>query len=173
MLQHLVAQLKSHLANSLSSLHVELIDLVGMLLLAYLLLIAIKPTPAKRKVSYAFFLSLAINYSPLYDALSNVQFYSLYSMIYLITAGSVTNKKIKFTLVLMSIFELSMAADRHINAGVATWLYDQFEEITCLIHALIISSSLKLKPIDWRGMARWLSYRIRLAPINFYWLTIP
>lgn len=148
MFQHLADQIKS-LLLSLNS-HFEQFSqmhLASMLLLAYLLLIAINPTPAKRKVAYALFLSLMVNYSPLYDALSNVQFYSLYSIIYLITARFVTNKKIKSTLVIMAIFEFLMAYDRYINAGVATWLYDSFEEITCLIHLLIISSSIGFKPI--------------------------
>ena len=152
-MQGAAVQIKSHLA--LLNSHFEQFSqmhLASMLLLAYLLLIAIKPTPAKRKVSYALFVSLAVNYSPLYDALSNVQFYSLYSMIYLITAGNVTNKKIKFTLVIMAIFEFTMAYDRYVNAGVATWLYNSFEEITCLIHGLIISSSFRFKPISIRNI---------------------
>jgi len=145
---NLVDSIRSHLVyldnyfDKFSQLH-----LTSIVLLVYLLLIAINSTPAKSKVAYAFFLSMAINYSPLYDALSNVQFYSLYSIIYLITARFVTNKKIKSTLVIMAIFEFTMAYDRYINAGVATWLYDSFEEITCLIHLLIISSSIRFKPI--------------------------
>ena len=132
-------------------------NLASGILLAYLLLIAIKPTPAKKKIAYAAFISLAINYSPLYDALNNVQFYSLYSLVYLTAAKYVTNKKIKSTLVIMSLFEFLMAYDRYVNPGIATWLYDSFEEVTCLIHALIISSSLKLKPINCRdAMGRFI-----------------
>jgi len=73
-------------------------------------------------------------------------------MIYLITAGSVTNKKIKYSLVIMATFEFLMAYDRYVNAGVATWLYNSFEEITCLIHGLIVSSCFRLKPISIRDI---------------------
>jgi hypothetical protein len=82
-------------------------------------------------------------------------------MIYLITAGSVTNKKIKFTLVIMAIFEFTMAYDRYVNAGVATWLYNSFEEITCLIHGLIVSSCFRLKPISVRDILGRLVAAVR------------
>lgn len=142
-------QIKSHLSTLLSYFNkYRHLDLASGILLAYLLLIAIKPTPAKNKIACAAFVSLATNYSPLYDLLNNVQFYSLYSLIYITTARYVSNKKIKYTLVIMSIFEFTMGYDRYVNAGTATWLYDSFEEITCIIHGLIISSSLKLKPIN-------------------------
>ena len=159
----LVDSLKSHLLSlsNFSSYQVESIYLTSVVLLVYLLLIAINPTPAKRKIFYAFFLSMAVGYSPLYDALSNVQFYSLYSIIYLITARFVTNKKIKSTLVIMAIFEFTMAYDRYINAGVATWLYNSFEEITCLIHGLIISSSIRFKPIHLGAILGRLTAALR------------
>lgn len=165
-------QLKNHLSSrltnqlsQLSSLQVEAVDLASVILLAYLLLITINPTPAKNKIACAAFVSLAINYSPLYDLLNNVQFYSLYSLVYLVTARFVTNKKIKSSLVIMSVFEFLMAMDRYVNAGTATWFYDRFEEVTCVIHGLIISSSLKLKPIglgEFLGRLvtslRWISH---------------
>ena len=142
-------QLKSHLLN-LSSLQEYSVNSNSIIFLFYLLLLIGNITAARLKIVAAFFVCIVVGYSPLYDALSNVQYYSLLSIIYLTAAKYVTNKKIKSTLVIMSLFEFTMAYDRYVNPGIATWLYDSFEEITCLIHALIISSSIKLKPINWR-----------------------
>jgi hypothetical protein len=134
-------------ALSLNDIQVSATYADSCILLAYLLLLT-KPTPARCKVSFAIFTCLAIAYSPLYDALSQVQFYCLYSLVYITIARYLANKKIKSTLVIMAVFQLLMAMDSYVNANVETWLYNSFEEITVLIHILIVSSSLKLKPID-------------------------
>lgn len=134
--------------NQLSSLQASSIDLNSLFVLAYLLLLANKPTAARLKVSAALFTCIAIGYSPLYDALSQVQFYCLYSLVYITIARYLTNKKIKSTLVIMAVFQLLMAMDSYVNANVETWLYNSFEEVTVLIHILIVSSSADLKPID-------------------------
>lgn len=159
-----VLQLKSHAVTSLSNLTIssqlsKALSLNDMqvlatfadscILLAYLLLLT-KPTPARYKVSFALFACLVIAYSPLYDALSQVQFYCLYSFVYIRIARTLTNKKIKYTLVIMSLFQLLVAMDSYVNPKTETWLFNSFEEITCCIHLLIVSSSVKFKPIDWR-----------------------
>jgi len=146
-----VLHLKSHLL-SLSSLQETAIRWDAVFLAGYLALIVGKATAARLKIVAAFLVCVVVGYSPLYDVLNNVQYYSLLSLIYLTAAKYVSNKKIKYTLVIMTAFEFTMAMDRYVNAGTATWLYDNFEIITCLIHFLIISSSLKLRPIEWREL---------------------
>ena len=59
------------------------------------------------------------------------------------------------------IFEFLMAMDRLINAGVETWLYDNFEEITVIIHILIVSSCLKVGAIDLHGILERLISGLR------------
>jgi hypothetical protein len=117
-------------------------------LLCYLLLAAGKMTAARMKVLAALLVSLVVAYSPIYDTVSDVGYYCALAMIYITTARYVTNKQIKYTLVIMSIFELLMAVDSYANPTTETWLFRNFEEVTLLIHALIVSSCYRLKPID-------------------------
>jgi len=158
-----VLQLKSLAAQSLSnqiipfqlSRDLNLSDIQiaatyadSVILLGYLILLASKMSADRAFVLSAFLLSAAVAYSPIYDALSQVQLYCAYSLIYVKILTHVTNKQIKTTIVIMSAFQLFMAMDSYANPTIETWLYRNFEEVTILIHCLIVSSCYRLKPIN-------------------------
>lgn len=118
----------------------------------YLLLLIVKPTAARIKVFAAVVVCVIVGYSPLYMLLNNTQFYSLLSFIYIIACLKITNKKVSATCCIMAIFEFTMVIDRLANAGIETWLYIHFEEITLIIHALVISSFFKWELERWRSV---------------------
>lgn len=135
-------------ALSLNEIQVSAIYADSMIVLAYLILLISKTNAARVKILSAFLFTLVIAYTPIYGAMSQVGYYCALAMIYITAARYVTNKQIKYTLVIMSIFELLMAVDSYANPTTETWLFRNFEEVTLLIHALIISSCYRLKPID-------------------------
>ena len=133
---------------SLNSFQVDGIRADSIILLGYLLLMASKMTAAKVKVLAAFLLCLVIVYTPIYDALSQVGYYCAFAMIYIVALRHVTNKQIKYSLAIMAIFQLFMAIDSYANPQTETWLYRNFEEVTILIHCLVVSSCVNFKSID-------------------------
>ena len=133
---------------SLNDIQVSAIYADSMIILAYLILLISKTNAARVKILSAFLFTLVIAYTPIYGALSQVGYYCALAMIYITTARHVTNKQIKCTLVIMSLFQSLMATDSYANPITETWLFCNFEEITLLLHAAIISSCYRIKPID-------------------------
>ncbi len=119
----------------------------SVVFLCYLLVIAGKMTAARVKVLAALLFSLVVAYSPIYSAVNDVGYYCMLSVIYITAYRHITNKQIKSTTCIMAIFQLFMAIDSYVNPNTETWLYHNFEEVTLLIHLLIVSSCARLKPI--------------------------
>jgi len=143
----------------MNALQLETIDLNLIFITSYFILLIIKPTAARLKVFAAVLICVLIIYSPLYDLLNNTQYYSLFTLIYILACLNITNKKVSSTCCIMAIFEFLMIIDRYVNAGIETWVYIYFEEITLIIHSLIISSFFKWKYIRWREcMGSMLNY---------------
>jgi len=139
----------------------------SIIVLGYLILLASKANVDRAKILSAFLFTLVVAYSPIYDALSQVQFYCLYSMIYVKTLAHVINKQIKTTIVIMSLFQLFMAMDSYVNPTTETWLYRNFEEVTVFIHILIVSSCVKLKPINLGSLLGRLASGLRNLACSF------
>jgi len=135
-------------ALSLDVIPESVIAADSVIVLGYLILLASKMSADRAKVLSAFLLTIIVAYSPIYDALSQVQLYCAYSLIYVKILTHVTNKQIKTTIGIMSVFQLFMAMDSYANPTIETWLYRNFEEVTILIHCLIVSSCYRLKPIN-------------------------
>jgi hypothetical protein len=135
-------------ALNLNDIQVSAIYADSMIVLAYLILLISKTNAARVKILSAFLFTLVIAYTPIYGALSQVGYYCALAMIYITTARYVTNKQIKYTVVIMAVFQLFMATDSYANPKTETWLFLNFEEVTLLIHALIVSSCYRIKPID-------------------------
>jgi len=127
----------------------EAIFVNALILSPYLILLILKFTAARFKVFAAVFLCIVISHTPLYLIMDNIHRYSFLSIVYIIACRNITNKKVSATCCIMAIFELSMVIDRYVNAGVETWLYIYFEEITLIIHSLIISAFFKWE-FNWR-----------------------
>ena len=135
-------------ALKLNDIQVSAIYADSMIVLFYLILLISKTNAARFKILTAFLLTLVVAYSPLYDVVSDVGYHCALAVIYVNIWRYVTNKQIKYTLVIMVIFQTIMAIDSYANPTTETWLYRNFEEITVLIHFLIFSSCFRLKPID-------------------------
>jgi hypothetical protein len=155
----LISQLSK--ALSLNDIQVSAIYADSMIVLAYLILLISKTNAARVKILSAFLCTLVIAYTPIYGALSQVGYYCALAMVYITTARYVTNKQIKYTVVIIATFQLFMAVDSYVNPTTETWLFRNFEEITLLIHALIISSCYRLKPIDLGAILGRLANMLR------------
>lgn len=147
-------------SSHLSSLQAESLWSNLLVISPYLALIAIKPTAARLKVCAALFGCLIVGYLP-ESWLTNTQFYCSLSLIYLITARFIVNKRIKYSCVIMALFGFIMAVDRNFNAGIETWTYQNYEAITCTIHALIVCSFVKWDRIRISGRMAKLAARLR------------
>ena len=142
LLHQLHNQATSWLTSShLSSMQASAVPWDLLFICCYFLLL-LKPTAARFKVCAAVLACMIVGYLP-ESWLTSVQLYASYSIIYLITARHLTNKRIKYSCVIMALFGFIMASDRIINAGTETWTYQNYEAITCTIHALIICSFVK------------------------------
>jgi hypothetical protein len=170
---HLV-DLSSQLSRVLSISDIQLSPLYAdsITVLAYLILLVSKTNAARAKLVAAFLCTMAVAYGPAYDSLSQVGYYCVLAMIYITAAKNISNKKIKHTVILLALFQLSMAMDSQINPLIETWIYIKYEEITALLHLLVIGSSLKLKPIDWHGIARRFISQLHLASNTIGRITI-
>lgn len=167
-----VQQLSGHLAqlhhqtttlitsSHLSDFQASAVPIDLLFVSAYALLIVTKPTAARFKVCAALFACLIVGYLPV-TWLTDMQLYCSYSIIYLITARYVNNKRIKYSCVIMALFDFIMASDRIINAGSETWTYQNYEAITCTIHALIICSFVKWGRLGISGRLAKLAARLR------------
>lgn len=142
-------------------IQLETVDLNLVFIFSYIILIIIKPSAARIKVFAAVLICIAISYSPLYELMNNTQYYAFMCLVYVITYRKITSKKVSATCCIMSIFEFLMLTDRYINAGVETWLYIHFEEITVIIHSLIISSFFEWNFERWRGFLGYIANSVR------------
>ncbi len=133
----------------------------SIIILPYLFLLALKFSAARLKVFAAVFLCIIISHTPVYLMVNNVERYSFLALVYVITCQNVTNKKVSASCCIMAIFEFLMVLDRYVNAGFETWLYIYFEEITIVIHSLIISSFFKWELTWWRGFLGAINDHVR------------
>ncbi len=116
----------------------------------YILALIVKATAARAKASAAVFLCVGLSYSPLYYMLNEVQYYALLSIIYSVTANSISNKKAKAACSIMALFELFMVIDSGVAGGYETWLSNNYETITTLIHCIILSAFVRWDVAIWR-----------------------
>ncbi len=130
------------------------------ILLPYLFLMLLKFSAARLKVFVAVFICIVISHTPFYLIMNNVQRYTFLSLVYVIACLNITNKKVSATCCIMAIFEFTMVIDRLANAGIETWLYIHFEEITLTIHAIIISSFFKWKLERWRSVMGFIASHV-------------
>lgn len=164
-----VHQLKSHLLTSnlfhLSQNQLEVTSVSNAILLAYLFTLVRRYTASKAFAALAVFTCIIVSYSPLYNMLDNIEYYSSFALIYALTTlrifkihakalsnGNVNSVAIKIAVgcCIMATFNLIMAGDRYLNDGIQTWTYRNYELITCLIHGLILSSGVRWQNIRWR-----------------------
>ena len=126
----------------LSNLQIDSIGVNAFIIFLYVALLLSKATLARKKVFAAALIGLIVCYLPV-SWLTNFQYYMVFSLVYLTAASAVTNKKVRYSCVIMALFQFIMATDRKFNSGIETWTYQNYEVITCLIHILIVCSFVK------------------------------
>ncbi len=145
----LTEALVKNLALSLDALQSNIgLNVIYMAL--YIIILAIKTTAARAKASAAVFLCVGLSYSPLFYILNEVQYYALLSIIYSITARSITNERGKAACSIMAVFELAMVIDSGVANGDETYLFSNYETITTIIHCCIISAFVRWDLSIWR-----------------------
>ena len=150
-----LASLANHANNAVES------SVIVMAL--YIIILAIKTTAARAKASAAVFLCVGLSYSPLFYILNEVQYYALLSIIYSITAKSITNERAKAACSIMAIFELSMVIDAGVANGYETYLFNNYTNITTLIHCIIISAFVRWDIAVWRDAVERAAGGLRSA----------
>lgn len=138
-------QLKNH---ALATLQLDLlrnnsIDTDAVILSIYLVLFASTMKASRAYSAIAFAFCFAISYTPLYDKLTQVQYYSLFAIIYILLTKRVKPVKAKVACGLLGSFQVLMAWDSHYNGSIETYIWLHYESIVCILHAFIIGSFLE------------------------------
>lgn len=148
-LQQWAHQLKSLATHSLhnlsqnlnqSSLQSDNVDLSTVLVLSYFLITLIKLSASRVYTLMAILFSIAIAHSQIYQALSSVQYHTLFAIIYLSVTYKVKPIKAKVACCLLGSFQIIMAWDSYFNAKIETFIWLHYEVIVCLLHTFIIGS---------------------------------
>ena len=147
-------QLKSHameisskmmesLTANLNSYQAETIYSSTTIATAYFLVLLLSIKVDRVKSLLAFLFCILVEYSPLYNHLMQVQYYSVFAIIYLSLTYLVKPIKTKAACCMLGSFQLIMAWDSYANATIETFIWTNYESIVCLLHALIIGSFLE------------------------------
>ena len=136
-------QLKSHLNLSLHHLQSQTISLSVIIFVLYLISYALQNKASRGYSLLAFLMCIVISYTPLYDILTNTQYYGLFAIIYLRLTYEIKPITAKFAALLMGLFQLTMIVDRIQNAGIETAIYANYEITVCLLHTIIIGNFIK------------------------------
>jgi len=131
-------QLKS-LAAGLSQLQKSSSDL-NILIFVFYALSSLSLKPSRCYALLGFLFCLVVAYTPIYDYLSQVQYYSMFAIIYAYLTSKIVLVKARIACCLLSCFQVLMAWDSFANADVETYIWTNYETIVCLLHALIIGS---------------------------------
>lgn len=135
-----VALLKNHLLNSLNHSQTSLLTSNAIVAAGYCFTLTLRVNASRALCLLAFFVCLSVSYTPLYESLSNVQYYSVFVMIYTILTYKVRPLKTKSAVSIMVAACLVMTWDRFTNAGIQTFIYDSYSGVILFVHALIIGS---------------------------------
>lgn len=87
--------------------------------------------------------------SIVYSMVSGYDLHLSYSIVYFVAASTIKSQKAKIACFIMAAFNVLMAKDAYDFPTTQTWLYLNYEFITALLHALVISAC-----IEWREV--WL-----------------
>lgn len=137
----------------------DLATLIVYVLIAY----KIKSESVKTVITFVLLAHL-MSTPIIFDNVSEVMFYSILALIYVIPVSQLAkNKSYKssFACLLMSMFQFAMAFDAWSNANVQTWLFNNFELLTALFHAVILVSFFWVKPIKIKGDPRIFAASMR------------
>lgn len=137
--------LKNHVLaiQDLDLLQSNTVNLNLSILLAYCLIFISTMKASRAYCLIAFLFCLLIAYTPLYDKLSQVQYYSLFAIIYILLTKRVKPVKAKVACGLLGSFQVLMAWDSHYNGSIETYIWLHYESIVCILHAFIIGSFLE------------------------------
>lgn len=134
--------LKNHVQaiQNLDLLQSSTVNINLSILLAYCLIFVSTMKASRAYCLIAFLFCLLIAYTPLYDKLSQVQYYSLFAIIYILLTKRVKPVKAKVACCLLGSFQIFMAWDSHYNGTVETYIWLHYESTVCVLHAFIIGS---------------------------------
>lgn len=85
--------------------------------------------------------------SIVYSMVSGYDLHLSYSIVYFVAASTIKSQKAKIACFIMAAFNVLMAKDAYDFPTTQTWLYINYEFITALLHALVISAC-----VEWHGV---------------------
>lgn len=146
-LQQWAIQLKSlamaettNLKSSLNDFQIDTADLSSVVIISYFLITLLNRTNSRKTLLLASLSCACIAYTPIYQALSAVQYHTLFAIIYLSVTYKVKPIKAKVACCLLGSFQIIMAWDSYFNAKIETFIWLHYEVIVCLLHTFIIGS---------------------------------
>lgn len=135
-----VQQLKNLVLAGQNQLQSESIT-VNTLIGVFYFIIVLCNNEASRVYSLLVFLfCLLIAYTQIYQQLDEVQYHSIFAIIYLLLTYRVKPIKAKVASCMLGAFQTLMAWDSYANAEIETFIWLHYEIIVCVLHALIIGS---------------------------------
>lgn len=107
---------------------------------------------------------LFVSYSSLYEQLSSEYMHLTYFLLYSIACIFSESKKVAAACASIGVFNIIYALDSAINATTQTWLYDNYEIITTVLHWLVIIALAQWRDLE-RGVERIIDFyeRIKLC----------
>jgi hypothetical protein len=128
---------------SLSDLQSNFVLVNVTILLFYVVIFLVNKKADRALTLLAFFVSVVVAFTPLYDLLSGMQYHFIFAVIYFSLVFSTKQTPIKVAVLLMGFFQALMAWDSLVNATIETFIYTHYEITICLLHSIVIGYFLK------------------------------
>ena len=91
----------------------------------------------------AFFVSIVIAFTPIYDLLTGMQYHFIFAFIYINLTLAIKQAPVKVAVLSMGLFQTLMAWDSLVNANTYTFIYTHYEITICLLHSVIVGYFIK------------------------------
>ena len=168
-----IVTLSLNLSQSLSQSQLASLPLNNFILVVYTATLMFTQKASVAKTSLAFILCVFVGYTWV-NVLAGWQLYFILSIIYGLTIVSIRQVKVMISCCIMMSFTIYMIFDEALYGAdktmlqewvgtgkYKTWAWVHYELVTCFIHCLIISASIKWRPQLLRRGMEWLANLVR------------
>jgi hypothetical protein len=133
----------SQSAANLNALQSDFVLINSVILLFYMAIFLVNKRADRALTLLAFFVSIAIAFTPLYNLLSGMQYHFVFAFIYINLTLVIKQTPVKVAILSMGLFQTLMAWDSLTNATAETFIYTHYEITICLLHSVVIGYFLK------------------------------
>ena len=128
---------------SLNDLQSNQLGFDGAVLLLYAMVFLVNRKADRGLSLLAFFVSVVIAFTPMYDLLTGMQYHFVFAFIYINLTLAIKRTPVKVAVLSMGLFQTLMAWDSLINANTETFIYTHYEVTICLLHSVIVGYFIK------------------------------